>query len=159
MDQLDEAAAWIGLRSFGREVAGRLSDGTGMAYDCPLRITHLRSTGACDAQPAHTDHPHPWLVHSDSPGMSMIVAVDEATVWVFAGSHRVFRRLRTLTVPRAEVGPPLRILLRPGRALLFRQDLIHHGGESSEDRDRAFFYINHSGEHINNTTGRVKLTE
>jgi len=57
------------------------------------RRAHLRTTGYCGFQPAHTDAWKPLLHHKDLPSASLIIALQENTgVTVYSGSHRVFRQ-------------------------------------------------------------------
>jgi len=133
---LDEVGAWRAVGELGAELAERLTAALGILFPAPGDIAHLRTTGNCGVQPAHTDAWEPWLQHKDLPSASLIIALQENTrVTVYPGSHRVFRRREHCKVPRGDVGRPFVLTLCKGSALLLRQDLIHHGMETAMEED------------------------
>lgn len=161
VSRVTEVAAWLALRGAGAELARRLRRGMGVPFSEPLSMVHLLSSGERAAQPAHADSPQPWLLHEQSPGVSAVIALhDDTPVTVYPGSHRLFRRLRSLRVPRSEAGDPVHVLLKAGQAIIFRQDLIHYGGAKSAgpDHDRFFFFVYHSTETIDNETDPIVWT-
>lgn len=159
---LKEVTAWLSLRGAGAHIARRLRGATGLPFLEPLATTHLRSTNVCAAQPAHVDSPEPWLLHEPVSGVSVIIALrDDTPVTVYPGTHRLFRRLRTLRVPGSEAGDPVHVMLKAGQAIIFRQDLIHFGGAKGpgSDNNRFFYYTYHSTETNDNETGPMVWTQ
>ena len=89
---LDEVGAWRAVGELGAVLAERLTVASGILFPAPGDNTHLRTTGRCVVQPAHTDAWEPWLQPANIPSASLIVALEDNTrVTVFPGSHRVFR--------------------------------------------------------------------
>jgi len=170
-ERLDEFGAWRAVGDLGAEVARRLTIAAGLLYPAPGDVTHLRTSGWCGVQPAHTDAWEPWLVHGSLPSMSLIIALEDNTrVTVYPGSHRLFRRYGHAKVSRSEAGKPVIVTLRKGSALLLRQDLIHHGMEATKEEDprggmcpvqndRLFMYIYQGQMSVKNRTCIVEWVE
>ena len=101
---LDEVGAWRAVGELGAELAERLTAASGILFPAPGDIAHLRTTGNCGVQPAHTDAWEPWLQHKDVPSASLIIALQDNTrVTVYPGSHCVLRRREHCKVPRGDV--------------------------------------------------------
>jgi len=118
-------------------------------------LTHSRSSGSFPVQPAHTNHPWPWLRNGAAPGFSVILALTDTTVNVWGGSHEIFRRQASFDVLRSEVGKPDAVRVLGGTILIFRHDVIYSGGASTVHNDRLFCNIFSEGESIGNETGLV----
>jgi len=76
----------------------------------------------------------------DKPNLSLLVALQDNTrVVVFPHSHRYF--------PKVSGGRlstkihPVTVVLNSGHALLFRQNLVHHGAPSTGVNHRVLWYI------------------
>jgi len=52
---LDEVGAWQAVGELSAVLAERLTVASGILFPAPADIAHLRTTGRCDVQPAHTD--------------------------------------------------------------------------------------------------------
>jgi len=168
---LDEVGAWQAAGELGAVLAERLTVASGILFPASADIAHLRTTGRCDVQPAHTDAWEPWLQPANIPLASLIVALEDNTrVTVFPGSHRVFRWCKDNKVPRGAVGPPVVITLSKGSALLLRQDLFHNGmdaamevGQGGESHpvqnDRLFMYLYQGQMQVKNRTCVVEWVD
>jgi len=154
MSDMEQIAAWTAVRAVMDAVATAADAITGVHHHA-TDLQHIRSSGRCPVQPAHTDHPLPWLRNGAAPGFSAILALRDTTVNFWGGSHEIFRRQASLDVLRSEAGEPAAIRVAGGTILLFRHDVIHSGGESKVHNDRLFCNIFAEGESIGNETGLV----
>jgi len=154
MTSMEQIAGWTAVRAVMGAVATAADAITGVHHHAS-DLTHIRSSGSCPVQPAHTDHPWPWLRSGAAPGFSAILALRDTTVNFWGGSHEIFRRQASLDVVRGEAGEPVAACVKSGTMLLFRHDVIHSGGASTVHNDRLFCNIFAEGESIGNETGLV----
>jgi len=154
MTNMEHIAGWTAVRAVMDAVATAADTITGVHHHAS-DLTHIRSSGSCPVQPAHTDHPWPWLRNGAAPGFSAILALRETTVNFWGGSHEIFRRQASLDVVRSEAGEPVAVRIKGGTLLVFRHDVIHSGGASTVHNDRLFCNIFSEGENIGNETGLV----
>jgi len=136
-----QSAAFCELASLGAAVQHGLNHVFPGRFHTVVGPTVLRSFGRCRRQLVHIDKLRPQLMDESCPAASVLVALRDAQLVMYPGSHRHLpdEEGGKLTAPIE----PLILSLRAGDVLVFRQDVAHAGAASTgtELRHRWHWYI------------------
>ena len=124
------SAAFCELASLGAAVQHGLNHIFTGRFHTVTGPTLLRSFGRCRRQLVHVDKLRPRLMDETCPAASVLVALRDAELVMYPGSHR--------HLPDEEGGKmtaviePVMLSLRTGDVLVFRQDVAHAGAAGEQ---------------------------